>query len=144
METLFDQIRQRGLAVLQELRDDREEEGLRLEFKTLADHTSGTLTREDRRSLEKAICSFANAEGGTLLIGVSSKNVDGVDLADELKPLAHVRRVRNRLISAAADFLSPQLPEISEVVVLEPAHPAAGGYIAMSVPKSELRPHMSV
>jgi hypothetical protein len=127
METLFDQIGRRGLAVLQELRDNREEETLHLEFKTLADHSSGTLTKDDRRVLAKAICGLANAEGGTLLIGVSSRNVDGIDIAHELEPIAHVGRVRNRLVSALSEFLSPQHMGISEMVILDPTHPAAGG-----------------
>jgi hypothetical protein len=144
METLFDQLGRRGLAVLEELRDNGEEETLHLEFKTLADHSSGTLTKEDRRVLAKAICGFANAEGGTLIIGVSSRNVDAVDVADELKPIAHARRVRNRFISALSEFLSPQHVGISEMVILDPAHPDAGGYIVVNVPESDRRPHMSV
>jgi predicted HTH transcriptional regulator len=144
METPFKYIRRRGLEALEELLAEREEETLHLEFKTLADHSSGTLTRDDRRTLAKAVCGLANAEGGTLIIRVESQNVEGIDVATGLRPISHVRRVRNRLVSALADFLSPQHQRISELVIVDPAHADAGGYIILHVAESDRRPHMSV
>lgn len=144
MGILYEQIRRRGFRRLQEICKEGTEETLHVEFKTLADHSSGDLTRDDRKTLAKALCGLANAEGGTLLIGIQSKNVGGVDTAHVLKPISNIRRVRNRLVSALPDFLSPQLVGITEHVVMDSGDPAGRGYIIVAVPPSDLRPHMSI
>lgn len=46
---------------------------------------------------------MANADGGVILVGVASRRVEGLDLADSLAPMARAATLRNRLVSALSD-----------------------------------------
>lgn len=60
-------------------------------------------------SLSDAICAFANADGGTIAIGVSDKTrrIEGID--------GHVERL-NDLLRAPIDYCSPSVPVETETV----------------------------
>jgi predicted HTH transcriptional regulator len=92
------EISSNGEAAINDMIAERREESLHLEFKTFSSDT--TLTRDDRKMLAKAICGFANAEGGILIVGVETKKNDGVDAAFAKRPVADLNRFR-RLIEAA-------------------------------------------
>ena len=67
METWYERIEKEGLAALNEMCSQGEEETLHLEFKTLSDPSNGKLTSEDRKVLAKAVRGFANMEVARLL-----------------------------------------------------------------------------
>lgn len=141
--SLFDDLQTRGFIVLTEMIDQKREESLHLEFKTLANHSALTLTKEDRRLIAKAICGLSNAEGGLLVLGVETTKSDGIDIANSLKPFENAEALRNRITSALPEFLSPQNPKISAIPVSDPSD-SSKGYIAIQVLASDSRPHMSV
>jgi Putative DNA-binding domain len=95
-------------ASIAELISEGAEETLHREFKTLADATGERLTKDDRRLLAKAICGMANAEGGTITVGVETKRIDNVDVAVAAKPIANAEKLRNLMIAAIPEMLSPQ------------------------------------
>jgi hypothetical protein len=143
MITLFDDLRSRGIIAIQELCDSAREESLHLEYKQLADQSSHTFTREDKKRIAKALCGLANADGGVLLIGIASRKEDDLDVADRVVPLSRAATLKNRLVSFLPELLGPQHPGI-EVEFLPTGGSGSEGAIAVYVPLSDRRPHMSV
>jgi Schlafen, AlbA_2 len=130
----------KGVAAIQELIDESEEETLHLEFKTLSSASASNLAKDDKTLLARAICGLANAEGGTLVIGIGTTKVDGLDVASARQPLANCARLRNRVAAALPELLSPQHPEITVDVIKDDKDPSTG----YDVPSSDRRPHMSM
>lgn len=112
------------------------EETLHLEFKTLSDSSGERIVKDDRRVLARAICGMANAEGGTIIVGVETKRVDNVDIAISAKPIGNVERLRNLLVAAIPEMLSPQCAGIE-------VEEGEGGILIIKVPRSDVRPHYS-
>jgi predicted HTH transcriptional regulator len=143
MPTLLDEIVANGFAAIQEMVEQGREETLHLEFKTFSNHSSGNLMKEDRRLLAKSICGLCNADGGVLILGIETIRQDGVDIANGLKRFENIETLRNRIVSALPEMVSPQNLQISVVQIPDPSQ-AGGGFLAISVPTSESRPHMSI
>jgi hypothetical protein len=122
-----------------ELISEGAEETLHREFKTLADSTGERLTKDDRRLLAKAICGMANAEGGTIIVGVETKRTDNVDVAVAAKPIANAEKMRNLVTAAIPEMLSPQNTGIRVVASAQDG----AGFIVIEVPRSDDRPHHS-
>jgi hypothetical protein len=141
--SFLDDFRLRGGDAIVDLPNERREETLHLEFKTLSDQSSGLLSKDDRRMLAKAICGFSNSDGGILLIGIKTARVDGLDAAVELKPVHQLGTIRNRIASALPEMLSPQHTGIVIYSIPQTDDPSSG-FIAIHIPRSDLRPHMSI
>jgi hypothetical protein len=60
------------MAGIEAMINERREETLHLEFKTLSSASVSNLAKDDRKVLAKAICGFANADGGTLIVGIKT------------------------------------------------------------------------
>jgi hypothetical protein len=117
------------------------EETLHLEFKTLSDSSGEKITKEDRRVLARAICGMANAEGGTIIVGIETKRVENVDVAVASKLIKNSEKMRNLLVAAVPEMLSPQHPKVT-VNEVSPDDDDAG-FVVINVPSSEARPHYS-
>jgi hypothetical protein len=117
------------------------EETLHLEFKTLSNETA--FVKDDRRLIEKAICGLANAEGGILIVGVETTRLDGVDVATGSRPIKELARFQRLLTAALLEMLSPQHTGIAIDGVLE-GPSSASGFLVVTVPTSDNRPHMGV
>jgi predicted HTH transcriptional regulator len=139
----FEELTVRTFDALNEMIDQRQEESLHLEFKTLSGHDVLNLTKDDRRLIAKSVCGFSNAEGGLLVLGVETSRIDGVDVATSLKPFKNFESLRNRVVSALPELLSPQNSKMA-VLAIPDVTSSAGGYIAIHVPPSDVRPHMSL
>jgi len=131
----------RGEAAVNEIVTEKREETLHLEFKTLS--SNGSLNRDDRKMIAKAICGFANAEGGLLIIGVETTKIDGVDAAFDFRPVHNLSRFRSLVTAAIPELLSPQHSSISVHSIMAPSG-SDEGYILIKIPPSENRPHMSI
>ncbi len=139
---LFEDLMARGYPALAELAEQEREETLHLELKTLSNHGTGSLTKDDRRLIAKSICGLCNAEGGLLVLGVETERLHGIDVARALKRFESAEAIRNRIVSALPEMLSPQHSSISVTSIPDPTHEAAG-FIVIHVPPSDARPHMS-
>jgi hypothetical protein len=104
--SLTAQIAADGEPAIAEILTEHREETLHLEFKTLSSETA--FTRDDRKMLAAAICGFANAEGGLLIVGVETKKTDGVDTAFAKRPVKNLNRFRRVVTAALPEMLSPQ------------------------------------
>lgn len=140
--SLLAELLDRGATRIEDLVRDETEETLYLEFKTLGDSSGKQLTREDRKVLAKAICGLANADGGTLIVGVGTSRIGNLDVASSVCPIGNVAAMRNRVAAATAEMLSPPHAEIVTYAV--PSTTEDGrGYLVIDVPRSDLRPHYS-
>ncbi len=97
---------------------------------------------EDRRYFAKALSAFANSAGGLLIFGVDARKVDGVDCAQEARPIADIERFKSEATRASGDQLQPRHDGIVVEVIPSQARPGAG-YLLVYVERSERRPHRS-
>jgi hypothetical protein len=139
-QMIASEIMTAGELAIDDMIAERREESLHLEFKTLSSDAS--LTREDRKILAKAICGMANAEGGILIIGIETQKHDGVDAAFAKRPIGDLNRFRRLISGALPEMLSPQHSRIQILPV--PSSVTGQGFLAIDVPPSDNRPHMSV
>jgi predicted HTH transcriptional regulator len=77
----FDEIVKGGFGVVESLVASRLEETPQLEFKQKRSGADLDLHKDDRRALGESLSGFANAIGGTLIVGVKTDRPDGVDRA---------------------------------------------------------------
>src|SRR5262245_35652612 len=135
-------LQNEGSKAIDDLILDGTEETLHLEFKTLSDPSGSRLNKDDRRLLARAVCGIANADGGIIVIGVETKRVDNVDVASGKRLIADPDSLRNRLVAAIPEMLSPQHPGI-HVHTLADGADLKGGFVVVEVPPSDARPHYS-
>lgn len=138
---LPEDLKARGHHALDELVAEGREETLHLEFRRVAEPGAGSLSRDDRRRIARAVCGMANADGGTLIIGVASRKVNGLDVAHAVVPMAKAAALRDRLTSALPDMLGPRHAKFAVVFLAVGPSPDAG-VLVVEVPPSSLRPHM--
>lgn len=119
--------------------DDGEQETVYTEFKKL--DVSGTLTRDDRKNVAKAISGFANAAGGVVVWGVeAAKNPDGVDCASALCPMENARLARSTLESLTGQAVTPMIDGVEHRQFLTEDD---SGFVGTYVPQSDAGPHMA-
>lgn len=133
-----------GEAALARAVDARLAENLYLDFKggDEALFREGSLTKDGRRSLAKALSAFSNSAGGVVVIGVNCRKVDGIDAATELQPIQSLSKALASLNEELGNLLQPRHDGLSLHAVPSQGSPTAG-YIVVDVPRSERRPHMS-
>jgi hypothetical protein len=84
------------------------------------------------------IVAFANADGGTLVLGLHETKTEP-RIAERLEPLPNCEGLAQRLFDATEDIIEPRLAAISVRAV--PADDRGSGYILMRVGKSLSGPH---
>lgn len=120
--------------------DERRQEDLHLDFKTVSDDRR--LAREDIRNLSKAISGFANSAGGIIIWGVEArKGAEDVDCAQQLVPVRNVARVLGDFQSLTGQATDPAVEGILHEMLGESDK---GEYIKTFVPPSEFPPHMAI
>lgn len=139
---LGDRLRDEGATAIDSLILDGMEETLHIEFKTLSDPSGTRLNKEDRRLLAKAVCGMANADGGIIIVGIETKRVDNVDVAVGKRLIADPDSLRNRLVAAIPEMLSPQHSGIQVRSLFDSTEPTRG-FVAIEVAASDARPHYS-
>src|SRR5258708_2899753 len=108
-----DKILSRGISAIREMVEERLEETLHLEFKTLSAASASNLAKDDRKVLSRAICGLANAEGGTIIVGIRTTRDDGLDVASGRQPVPNYERLRSQTTAALPEMISPHHPQIS-------------------------------
>jgi hypothetical protein len=94
--------------------------------------------------LAKAICGFANSDGGVLVIGMRAKQEKAGD-PDVIKETACVRdasSVRSRILTLIGQHVEPPIAGIETRIITETPK-SKSGFIIVYVPKSGGPPHRS-
>lgn len=91
-----------------------------------------------RNELLAELIAFANAAGGTLLLGVVETN-DVPRRAESLAPLPNCEALAKRLLDAAEDVVQPRLPALVSRGI--PVDATGSGFVVMRIGKSQLGPH---
>lgn len=139
MKDLFDQIVKEGVAGIDRLIAQRQQENVELEFKTKSNRTNGELTKEDRKNLGTTLSAFANSMGGLVIWGIlAAKNDDDIDCASELKSISEIEKFKSEVERAISQAIMPRHEEIRIAAV--PQGDGAG-YLLIQVERSERRPH---
>jgi len=139
-EELFERIKARNIAAIDDLIADAAAEQLFLDFKGSANTgLPRTLPTNDARHLAAAISGFGNAEGGIIVWGIDCR-VDRVSGTPNVRkaPLADAMTFRARLEETLSRSSTPPHPLVENFVVLDGAGP--GGYVVTLVPKAEFGP----
>ena len=116
---------------LESLITNRVREHVALEFKREMYGRSDA----DIREMLRDVSSIANAEGGTLIIGMEE---DGDGVATALRPVPEAEVQAQRLIGSCTGSIAERIPGIQAVPVLIPG----GHIIVVRIPRSYRRPHM--
>ena len=97
--------------------------------------SNGDIGDRAKRALLKESVAFANAYGGTLLLGISEQPRH---VASTISPVPHCKDLADRLHLVFRDCIDPQLPHV-EIFGVETEGDA--GVVIVRVPKSRLAPH---
>ncbi|HFJ9274801.1 ATP-binding protein [Bacillus cereus] len=143
-ELLFQTLKDNGWEEIQRMIAEQQEETVFLDFKRKTDHTTNEPATPDRKNYAKALSGFANTSGGIIIWGVDArKNDDGIDAAIGQKLIANAKAFQGELNSLLANALSPLLPGIENIHILNPNNPKEG-FVVTYVPASDLPPHQAL
>jgi hypothetical protein len=143
MRDLFERLRQRGHAVIEELVTTRAQETVQLDFKLKDNQTNGELSKRDRQTLGPALSALANSAGGLLIWGIEAKrDTNGVDAAQRKVPIPQLARFWSEVARAVGELLMPRHDGIEIEAIDDPVVPDTG-YLAIWVDRSDRRPHRS-
>lgn len=126
---------------------DEVPEGAEIEFKKTLPAKDGTdaWIREQKTIGDRArdqiieeVVAFANAYGGTLVIGVDETK-DKPPRASAIHPLPACAELAERLKLQCRDCIEPQIPLLESAGV--PMHADGSGVVIIQVPKSRMAPH---
>jgi hypothetical protein len=139
----WDDIVARGEAAILDLCTAKAPEGQHLEFKRKSRPDQPGLTGDDKRALGESLSGMSNAEGGTIIFGLSDNVVDGADCADQPQLINDIAGFAGVIKSLVPNYLSP--PHIGIEVLSIPFNGQGGaGVVAIRVGRSDNRPHMSL
>lgn len=136
-----DDLLARGEAAIDDLIADQAAETLQFECKSKSDPSTPKCNNDDKRNLGKALSGFANSMGGTIVFGIDARPIDGIDCIIGRKPISNVEAFAEELRSLAAQLVMPRLDgvEIQTFAIDDQRR----GYVAVTIPRSERRPHRS-
>jgi len=130
-------------AWVQHLVDDQVEEGLVLDYKSEA-YDLRSKKSKDKVELAKDVTSFANSQGGVILVGVPEK-LDSrgkkTKLPDPNYGIAEEPEYESRVRNILASVVSPMLPSLRVTWVPKAGDSSTGTYLIWH-PESWLSPHM--
>ena len=92
-----------------------------------------------QKVLAKALCGFANADGGVIVVGMEAKsgpNKDDPDLIQRAQPVADALAVKSRIENLVGQLVEPTL----EGVLVEPVFEVLGqtsGFVLVAAPATE-------
>ena len=135
---IFEQLKSSKLSGIQKLVSDNAEETQILEFKQLFDLSS----KQGKKQISKHITGMANGAGGVFVIGVGTKKKNGIDVADSLHEIADVENYAQQLKGMIGLYSSPQIENMI-FDVIDAGKTDKSGFVILSVPLSNLRPHMA-
>jgi len=98
-----------------------------------------------QRVLAKALCGFANADGGVVVIGMEAKvgpNKDDPDVIQGARPVTNALAVKSRIESLVGQLVEPSLEGVQVAAVLD-SPGSTSGFVLVDVPATEGLPSRS-
>jgi len=118
--------------------EDGQEENLFLDFKTI---NKPDMTRDDRKTLAKALSGFANSSGGLVVWGVDArKNEQGIDCANKAKEVEKVSLFLSKLNQFTGDLVNPIVEGVMHKKIVTSGDK---GFAVSLMPPSDAGPHMA-
>ncbi len=103
----------------------------------------GLQVRNDaQRVLSKALCGFANADGGVLVIGLEAKSgpgKDDPDLIQQTRPVPDAMAVKSRIENLVGQLVEPGLQGVRLAAVPE-SPSSSSGFVLVNVPPNRRLP----
>ena len=96
------------------------------------------ISREAKQKLSEEVVAFANAQGGTLLLGIKESS-NKPPIAAEITPLPRCVELADRLGNVFRDSVEPSIPMIKVFGV--PVKKGGEGIVIIRVGRSRLAPH---
>jgi hypothetical protein len=141
-EELFEDLRDRGEAAIDEFIRTRASEELYLDFKRSADEGKGVrLAQNDRANLAKAISGFGNTAGGVIVWGIDCRtDSTGADIVGQSHfPLADAAKFKSWLEGSVAGATIPSHSGVRHALVGQRSD--GSGFVATLIPASDNPPH---
>ena len=123
------------------------QEGSQVEFKSALSANKGEhpwyagkdeIGDKARDKITKELIAFANAHGGTLVLGIKETDEKPARAA-EIKPIPRAAELAERLRQACSDCIDPRLPVLEAEGI--PIEEDDSGVVVFHVPHSRLAPH---
>jgi hypothetical protein len=123
-------------------------ESFSLEFKRdlpLADgaigwRAKGRLHASERDGIAREVTALANQYGGALIVGIDEASDPPSRAANLAEPLPRIFDLVDRMRDALASIVDPPIPGL-DIAGVESADNASTGYLVITVPQSQHRPH---
>lgn len=135
---IFQELMEKGIALVSSWTDEGYHEDLHLDFKRKSKASSPTPNDDDRRNFSRALSGFANSDGGIVVWGIGAPG-SGVGLRTK-HPIKDPGRFAEALDSLVSRLVSPPVEGIQNKVILE-KESSGRGYVVTYIPKSDLAPH---
>lgn len=138
-EEYFEKI---DLVEIESFVDNKREENLYIEFKTV----NHPVYNEDNKTYDKknfstCLSGFANSNGGIVIWGIkANKDSNGVDCANELKPIKQLTKLLNMFNSLEGQAVTPTIRGVKHKKI---DYGDDIGFIVTYVPESDSSPHMA-
>ena len=135
--------------MIYEMIESEFQETLTLDFKANLPHPADPLfandgkklTKSGRKVIAKAASAFANSMGGVLILGVDCRSVEGIDCAQSITLITSLAKALSTINNELHSITVPSISGIEAISLV--ADGGSSGLIAVSVPRSDRRPHRS-
>jgi hypothetical protein len=140
--SLFDEFSTDGEAAISRWIAEAVAEDEVTEFKSGIGLDKGALSKTAKRQIAEELSAMANSAGGTLFLGVRTQKQDLLDVPFTREPIEDVDRFGRVLRAQLETLIGPPIPEVA-ICVRYAVDDKTKGYVAIKVPRSDRRPHMS-
>lgn len=144
---LFNELQQGKYKRIQQLIEERQEEGLFLDFKEIKETNIPGVQKDARKIYAKALSGFSNAAGGVIVWGVEGRAPEKgePDVAISEKPIKHLKKFLTDLNSLISDAITPLNTGVQNIEIYLNDEPSKDeGFVVTYVPASERPPHRAM
>jgi|ERR1035437_2410496 hypothetical protein len=141
---LYTQFVTHGEATIQKLIDEQVSEELFIDYKRVtSDGENPRLEQADKENFARAVCGFANSEGGVIVWGVDCRNdPQRGDVPGTKHPIRNVKRFLSYLEGATSGCSLPPHDGVRHHAIESAG--TKNGFVVTFVPKSMFAPHQCI
>ena len=142
---LFEQFKDGGIKLINQLIEEKWQEDLLLDFKTI-ERDSAPMGMSDRKNLAIALSGFANSDGGVIVWGVDARSERPCepDVAKHLCPIKKLKLFCSELQRNTPHLVAPGIVGVVHFLIPKTPTASDSGFVVTFVPKSEANTHMAM